>query len=1522
MPIATRAEKRAEKERQFKFIFEHIMQINADDILYKIFDSNQFKTLEDIVSTRDDNFENLQYVDENGNKISPLGPLLLRLRILKAFYFHLMQKYNLSNIDWKDGSIVDSDEFDNFRVTIYDPEAPTNPKNTSPSSTNAVNLRGIPVKPPMSLAAEFRRGVKREKSAYAVLKDERAWNSWKRKTIATMNAHGCQNVANPNYQPNSLDESLLLREQNNFMYDVFATILQTTMGAHYIAVHEDSRDAQLVWKDYTTYMKTSTSADMQIEELMSSLTSLRLSQNYRGTTQKFIIDWLDKMMQYEKLTPLDAHFTPTVKKAMLQNAVQEFKVFKQVKTQEQMEVARGSGPLIFSQYVSLLLNVSSAYDKKFVVSQTSTQKRLVNMYEQDQMFTYEYEKDDEYSWDVPIDDEYFGSYIIQASDRTRRFRPSLPRSVWESLSKLDQQTWDQISAKGKWNVIKGLRQTSSTRKNNSAPNTGSLTQQENSTNHLSAQTHKTNDGEEYQLIKIQSSNDISTPSVSSESMDANSNQTTLINAAKSIAKASADAYVHPADLRRFLSEDHIKRTSTTVSAKQSIPTKLTSNSHIHYKISRHQNTKIATGALVDRGANGGMAGDDLKIIAISDRKVDVSGIDNHELTGLKIVTAGGVVKSQRGEIIVILNQFAYIPGGKTILSCPQLEAFGMDVDDRSKKLQRGEQCITTLEGFVIPMNFVNGLPYIPIRPFTNAEWNSLPHVILTSDEEWDPSIIDGNVTDDEAIMNNIPINPTNYDNSENNRINSYGMPIAVNANLHLLSNDSISDEIDSSEVQVNEQRPSRKQYEKYKDYFLHVPLNVIQKTFDATTQFARSGWITGHIRNTIKAPFPAMNVIRRNESVATDTIFSDTPAVDDGSTCAQIFVGLNTKFCSAIGMKSDSQFVHALQDTIRKHGAMDQLVTDGGNALISHKVHDVLRHLCIKNWHSEPYYQHQNAAERRYNNIKANMNTMMNKVGAPAHCWLLCLHYVIFIMNRTALESLDWRTPYEKLYGNTPDISMIYRFKFFDQVYVKRDESRGGKRFPSLSNEILCRFVGFSEHVGHNMTYIVLTDDTQKLLYRSRVKLASVSPNLRIQNDSNNGESNNNSDTQQTSSTDDPRTMATINFDDVIDRTYLTPPNEDGTRRRMKIIEQLDNIDIAINSDPATVKFRASNDDETITEVITYQQILDKIEFQDGDADEWHFKAITNHKGPLKQTDPDYKGSSYNVCIDWENGETTWEPLTIIARSDPVTCAIYARDNNLLHLPGWTRFKRLAQRQKRLIRLVNQAKLKSFRNRPVFKFGVQIPRSHQHAMELDKANGNQLWKEAEEREFKQIDEYNTFLDLGVDKYPGSDYKKIKVHLVYDCKPTLKRKARLVANGNLTETPIDSIYSSVVSLRGLKTTIFIAELNGFETWSTDVGNAYLEAFTDEKIFIIAGDEFGSRAGHTLVVSKALYGLKSSGKRWWERCSEILADMGFIVSKAEDDIWLRKNIDHYEYIARYVDDEGGSKNRQQSTMGERA
>ena len=101
-------------------------------------------------------------------------------------------------------------------------------------------------------------------------------------------------------------------------------------------------------------------------------------------------------------------------------------------------------------------------------------------------------------------------------------------------------------------------------------------------------------------------------------------------------------------------------------------------------------------------------------------------------------------------------------------------------------------------------------------------------------------------------------------------------------------------------------------------------------------------------------------------------------------------------------------------------------------------------------------------------------------------------------------------------------------------------------------------------------------------------------------------------------------------------------------------------------------------------------------------------------------------------------------------------------------------------------------------------------------------------------------------------------------------------------------------------------MFLAELNGLESWSTDIGNAYLEAETKEKVYIIAGPEFGELEGHTLIIFKALYGLKSSGVRWHEKFADTLRSMGFKPTRAEDDIWIRDAGDCYEYIAVYVDD----------------
>ena len=186
-----------------------------------------------------------------------------------------------------------------------------------------------------------------------------------------------------------------------------------------------------------------------------------------------------------------------------------------------------------------------------------------------------------------------------------------------------------------------------------------------------------------------------------------------------------------------------------------------------------------------------------------------------------------------------------------------------------------------------------------------------------------------------------------------------------------------------------------------------------------------------------------------------------------------------------------------------------------------------------------------------------------------------------------------------------------------------------------------------------------------------------------------------------------------------------------------------------------------------------------------------------------------------------------------------------------------------------MVRMLNQAKLRSFRTSPCYKYGFQVPKDHKEAMWLDERNGNLKWEDAEQLELSVLDEHKTFTDMGKGRPTPEGYKCIKVWMIYDIKHDGRHKARLVAGGHLTEVPLESVYSSVVSLKGLRTIIFIAELNKMQLWETDVTSAYLLSVTKEKVCIIAGPEFKGREGNLLIIHKALYGLRSSRKRYFLR-----------------------------------------------------
>jgi hypothetical protein len=150
---------------------------------------------------------------------------------------------------------------------------------------------------------------------------------------------------------------------------------------------------------------------------------------------------------------------------------------------------------------------------------------------------------------------------------------------------------------------------------------------------------------------------------------------------------------------------------------------------------------------VDGGANGGLAGSDMRRIEMTFAKADVSGIADNDLKDLGIGTFAAVIETTDGETVGLFSQYADYGIGKSIHSSIQMRDFGLDVNDVARKYHGGLQRIVTPEGHVIPLKIRNGLAYMDMRPPTDEELARIPQVMFTADMPWDPSKVDDEYDD-------------------------------------------------------------------------------------------------------------------------------------------------------------------------------------------------------------------------------------------------------------------------------------------------------------------------------------------------------------------------------------------------------------------------------------------------------------------------------------------------------------------------------------------------------------------------------------------------------------------------------------------------------------------------------------------------------------------------------------------------------------------------------------------------------
>ena len=483
----------------------------------------------------------------------------------------------------------------------------------------------------------------------------------------------------------------------------------------------------------------------------------------------------------------------------------------------------------------------------------------------------------------------------------------------------------------------------------------------------------------------------------------------------------------------------------------------------HYTYHVAQASQDKYGSLVDRGANGGLAGSDVRFLSRSSRKCTVTGIDSQKLQDLDVVQCAALVETNHGIVNLIMNEYACYGKGHTIHSSGQIEWFKTSVCDRSVQVG-GKQRICTIDGYAMPLVCRGGLMNLSLigKP-TDADLERDPAVHLTGPMNgillsWiTPPIWYGEPPWSNDPDERFAFDPNFDEFGDYTQRTIQTLSILDNSSIPLTPCSTLRANqhvIRSNQHVVNNDSPD---YEKFRLYFGWVNVDTVTKPMEQSTQWGVSIHKTFSMTKHLKSWNPALHIPRRHEHFATDTVFSDTPAVDCDVKQAQVFVGRDTLVADAYLMKSGKQFVNTLEENIKRRGTMDKFLSDSAKTEISNKVMDILRAYHISNWHSEPYHLNQNPAEWRYRTIKSWTNRVMNRSGAPDNCWLLCLIYVCYLLNHISCAALDGKIPLFALTGITPDISIILLFTFYQPVF----HATYDQNFPSESEERPGYWVGF-----------------------------------------------------------------------------------------------------------------------------------------------------------------------------------------------------------------------------------------------------------------------------------------------------------------------------------------------------------------------------------------------------------------------------------------------------------------------------
>ena len=666
-------------------------------------------------------------------------------------------------------------------------------------------------------------------------------------------------------------------------------------------------------------------------------------------------------------------------------------------------------------------------------------------------------------------------------------------------------------------------------------------------------------------------------------------------------------------------------------------------------------------------------------------------------------------------------------------------------------------------------------------------------------------------------------------------------------------------------------------------------------------------------------------------------------------------IGNGRGFTKVYPMETKNESIHSLDEFVKKIGVPETLICDNDTTMEGwSEWRKRIRKYNINPKYTEPYSPFQNKAELDIRELKRMIRRFQNKSKSPKRLWnylaILCAKIRSFTSGTN--PDLNGRCAFEQVLGWTPDISTYVMHEWFEVVgYL--DENKETK---------LACWLGPAEDYGGGDSVFLLPKSGRPIV---RSTVWSLTLNEKVDKkdeiDSllesiNSKIGDKKTDQEVIDEVGDDHFARIDLFGDGDDFDYEDDPVEEQLRRSEADDYTPEAFDKYLTAEivtdrggeilRGTVTSRKRDRDGVPTGKANANPLLDTREylvcFEDGTEDTYTanliaeslysqiddggrrlqvMREIVDHEKSneaLVDDDNAYYSTKsgrkpkrttkgWKFLVEWKDGLTSWVPLVDMKESYPIQVADYATTNNLANEPAfrwWVPF--VLKKRERILR-----KVKTKYWSTTHKYGLELPKSVSHALEIDKRTGTEFWKIAIEKEIRNVFPAFDFIDNDDSKVPPG-YTFVETYFVFDIKMDLTRKARLVARGSMTEPTKEETFASVVSRDTVRLFFLLAALNDVELLSCDIQNAYLSAPNKEKIWTKFDDQLGREyVGRRAIISKALYGLRSSGRSFRDFLALNLRELGFVSSKADPDLWMRPALKSngdkiYEYVISYVDD----------------